>query len=93
MIERKDIEHLANLSRLALQEDEVLSMKDDIGSILDYVNQINSLNIEDKDIDIPAPWNVMRNDEEVNIGGEYSQDLIKLAPFSEKDAIKVKNVF
>jgi aspartyl/glutamyl-tRNA(Asn/Gln) amidotransferase C subunit len=84
---------LANLSRLDMSENELVSMQKEIGSILQYVDQIQTLNVENKDIDIPISKNVMRNDDQPKLGGQHTDDLVKLAPYSEGKAIKVKNIF
>jgi len=42
-ISRDDVVHLAQLSSLALSDDEIQAMQTDIGNILEYVNQLSDL--------------------------------------------------
>lgn len=42
MISREEIQNLAELARLELSEEEVLSLQKDISNILEYVGQISS---------------------------------------------------
>ncbi len=45
-MEDKDIRKLASLSQLALRDDEVQSLKADLGDIVDYVSQLSEVDIE-----------------------------------------------
>lgn len=46
-ISRKDVEHVANLARLTLDENETLKMTEEIGAVLDYVRRLDSLDLTD----------------------------------------------
>lgn len=46
MIDKKVVEHIANLARLELTEDEKTSFTDELGSILEYVEQLNRADTE-----------------------------------------------
>ncbi len=46
MIERKTVEHIANLARLEVSEEEMVSFTRELGSILDYVEQLNAVDTE-----------------------------------------------
>jgi len=41
LIEKKTVEHIANLARLEVSEEEITSFTRELGSILDYVEQLN----------------------------------------------------
>ncbi len=46
MIGKKDVEHIANLARLELEEGDTASFTNELGSILEYVKQLNEVNTE-----------------------------------------------
>jgi aspartyl-tRNA(Asn)/glutamyl-tRNA(Gln) amidotransferase subunit C len=46
-ITRADVEHVAQLARLALSEEEIVSLSAELGKILDYVAQVSALDTHD----------------------------------------------
>ena len=42
-ITRGDVEHVAQLARLALDEDEIVSLTKELGAIVDYAAQVSAL--------------------------------------------------
>ncbi len=46
MIDKKTVEHIANLARLEVTEDEKKSFARDLGSILDYIEKLNEAGTE-----------------------------------------------
>jgi aspartyl-tRNA(Asn)/glutamyl-tRNA(Gln) amidotransferase subunit C len=46
-ITRADVEHVAQLARLALTEDEIVSLTDELGAIVDYAAQVSALDTND----------------------------------------------
>ena len=42
MIEKKTVEHIANLARLEVTDEEIQSFTKELGSILEYVEQLNT---------------------------------------------------
>ena len=46
-ITRADVEHVAQLARLALGEDEILSLAEELGAILEYAAQVSALDTHD----------------------------------------------
>ncbi len=64
-IERKDVEHVARLARLALQPDELQQMTEQMDAILAYVDKLNELDttgIEPTSHAVPME-NAFREDE------------------------------
>lgn len=45
-IESKEIEHIANLSRIMLSDKEKMVFKDQLANILDYMKKLNVLNTD-----------------------------------------------
>jgi aspartyl-tRNA(Asn)/glutamyl-tRNA(Gln) amidotransferase subunit C len=65
MIERKDVEHVARLARLALTDDELERMRDQLNGILSYIEKLNELDtegVEPTSHAVPM-LNVMRDDQ------------------------------
>ena len=90
---RDDILKLAKLSRLQLSEDEIKQFTEEIGSILHYVEQLQSVDLSgyEPTSQVTGLVNVMRHDE-VKDYGPSPADLLKNAPATEKGLIKVKRV-
>ena len=65
MIERKDVEHVARLARLALTDDELERMREQLNGILAYIEKLNELDTESVEPTSHAVpmLNVMRDDE------------------------------
>lgn len=91
MITIKDIENLANLSRIKLAEEEKEKMTSEIESILGYVSQVTKLKSEEIKIDHKV-FNVLREDVVLNESGEFSEKLLSLAPEREGNYFKVKKI-
>jgi len=65
MIERKDVEHVARLARLALTDGELERMREQLNGILAYIEKLNELDtnaVEPTSHAVPLV-NVMRDDE------------------------------
>jgi len=46
VIERKTVEHIANLARLEVSQEEIASFTRELGSVLDYIEQLNAADTE-----------------------------------------------
>ena len=67
MISREDVEHVARLARLALNDDELERMREQLNAILGYIDKLRELdvtNVEPTSHAVPLV-NVMREDEVV----------------------------
>jgi len=92
MIEKKDIEHLAKLSRIELDESSVEGLTKDIENILGYVDQLQAVSVDLNEKKAGLHRNVLREDENPHETGVFTEDLLKSAPYSETGFIKVKNI-
>lgn len=100
MISTDDVKTLATLSRIDMTEAEVESFKQEIGSILNYVAQIQSAQAvqstqtdQHNDAGFPRPHNVFRDDVVENVGGGYTEDLLNAAPARDGNFVQVKHMF
>jgi aspartyl-tRNA(Asn)/glutamyl-tRNA(Gln) amidotransferase subunit C len=86
----KDIENLAELAKIELNQTEKENLLKDMDSILDYVKQIESVQVSDIKLDYPNK-NVWREDEpEARV---FSHDLI-ISQFPDRHDgfVKVKKI-
>lgn len=91
MIEKKDIEKLADLSRTKVSEEEKESLAQSIESILGYVGQVTSVS-ETAEINLPPLHNVMRADEILHRESEYTEALLSNAPSRDGNYLEVKKI-
>ncbi len=91
-ITKTDVQKLANLSRLEVTEDEAQKLAEELGSILEYVGQINSaLTNEDITVSLPSQ-NVLRADNVTNKPEKFTAALLTSAPESENGFVNVKKI-
>lgn len=93
MIEIKDIEKLAELSRIRVSDSEKISFLKDIDSILGYVDQIKKVvGSEQASLAELNLKNVFREDANPHDSGQFTENLLDCAPEKENDYIKVKKI-
>lgn len=92
-ISRDDILKLAQLSRLALSDDEVDEFAGEINEILRYVEQLQAVDISGvkPTNQVTGLTNVTRPDEVIDYGYE-PKELLKNVPAVEADHIKVQRM-
>ena len=89
-MEIKDVENLALLARLELTDEEKKKILSDMGSILQYVNEIEEVKIPEIK-STSSVYNVWREDEEHV--RDFSKDLIlQQFPSSQDGFLKVKKI-
>lgn len=91
-ITRAEVEHVSSLARLALSEDELDSLTGEMDAILDYVEQLNTL---DTDGIVPTAHavpmeNAFRPDE-IKPGFSTEQALAN-APDASANAFRVRRI-
>jgi len=92
-ISSDDVRHLAQLSSLQLSDEEVSALQQDIGGILNYVQQLSELNTEgvEPTYQVTDLENVWREDEVVE-DDITRQQLLALASESLNNQVKVPKV-
>ncbi|MEA2112532.1 MAG: Asp-tRNA(Asn)/Glu-tRNA(Gln) amidotransferase subunit GatC [Patescibacteria group bacterium] len=91
-MEIKEIENLANLCRINLSQEEKGQLLKDMDSILGFVDQIQTIDI-DKEKKITGNLrNVLREDEKSHESGEFTDSILSEAPKKENGYFKVKKI-
>lgn len=93
----KTIKHIASLARIKLTEGEEEKMKNELSSILDYIEQLNKVDTSGVEplFQTTGLINSMRSDEnreEFKMNEDLISKLIGQAPNKENGFIKVKSV-
>jgi len=93
MLEIKDIEKLAKLARIELTESEKKAYLKDLGSILNYVDQIKGVVAKvGEERKAGELRNVMRGDEEKGEQANQAEDIIAEFPQKDRSYLKVKKI-
>lgn len=90
MISLKEVRHIAALARLSITKKEEEKFQKDLSAILDYIEKLKKVDIEaTKETSHPlSVKNVFRKD----IAEKKTQNLMKLAPETKDNYIKVKSI-
>lgn len=88
-----DVQHLAQLSSLLLEDSEINGLRRDLEAILEYVDQLSELDTEgvEPTYQVTDLENVWRDDK-VAESGVSREDLVELADSHQDGQIKVPKV-
>jgi aspartyl-tRNA(Asn)/glutamyl-tRNA(Gln) amidotransferase subunit C len=93
MITVKEIEKLANLARIKLEDSEKDGLAKEIDSILSYVDQIKVATVNMDYTPLPgAVKNVFREDIAINTSDSDREGILKESPDREGDFVAVKKI-
>jgi len=95
MLSEKEIQHIANLARLKLNQAEIKKYQKQLSEILDFVKQLEK--IETNKVE---PFtggtnlvNIFREDVFQQADFKEREKLLNQAPMKERDLIKIKGIF
>jgi aspartyl-tRNA(Asn)/glutamyl-tRNA(Gln) amidotransferase subunit C len=90
---KQEVEKIAKLSRLELNDKEKSKFASQLSAVLNYVEKLNEVNTENVEItaQVTGLENVYRNDKIDQC--DFQADLIKQAAEYEDSLIKTKSVF
>lgn len=91
-IEIKDVEHLAGLARIVIDDKEKELLRKDLGEILAYVSQVKEVSAELGPVKAGELHNIMRDDKDPHESGKFTEDLIGAAPSRDGNRILVKKI-
>lgn len=95
-LSKKEVKHVAELSRIALTEEEENKFTGDISAILGFVEKLNEVNTAHI---APATGeteltNIMRDDAKINSDiEERAATLLEVIPEKQERWVKVKKIF
>ncbi len=91
-VSKKDVEYIAKLSKLKLNEEELEGYTKDLNQILEYIDKLNELDTSDVEpLSHPLETkNVMREDQPVT--SIEREKALKNAPKSNEEFFKVPKV-
>lgn len=92
-ISLEEVYKLARLCNVQLSEEEAIKMQQELGGILDFVEQLNEVDLTglEPTYQVTGLMNVSRKDEIIDYGVS-PQDLLKNAPAKSGDSLEVKRV-
>lgn len=88
----EDIQHLAQLSRIALSDDEAAALSTDISKILDYVSVVSEIAGAAPSEQLTPRYNVARADEVTNEPSSFTETFLAQAPKRKGDHLEVKKI-
>ena len=92
-MEIKDIEKLATLARIALDEEEKKALLKDTEEILKFVEQVREVETKDEAEErVGMVHNVMREDSEPHETGIHTDALLDEAPARKDNYVHVKKI-
>jgi aspartyl-tRNA(Asn)/glutamyl-tRNA(Gln) amidotransferase subunit C len=93
MIEDRDIEKLALLSRISISPEEKSSLRRDIEAVLAYISDITKVAGEAEGTPSYSPLRtVLRDDASPHESGVHTDAILSLAPEREGNYVKVKRI-
>ena len=95
MISKKEVQHIAQLARIALTPEEEERFCKELSLILEFVDKLKELDVSNikSDFSFLPLKNVMREDDIKPQAKEIVKNLQKLMPQTEKDFLKIKSIF
>ncbi len=92
MLEKKDIEKLAKLSRIEVPEEEKDVLIKDLEAVLGYVSEIKEVVTGDVEPEAGRLRNVMREDANPHKSGIFSENIMDNVPSQKDGYVKVKKI-
>ena len=91
-ITKAEVNKVAHLARLELNEDEINNHAKQLEKILDYIKQLEKIDTEDVPCTTRAieVFNVFRKDEKKKF--DFTEELLKLGPSREDQYFKVPKI-
>lgn len=91
-VDAATVKRVAHLARIALPEDEVATMQDEINAMLGFVEQLNEVDVEGVEpMTSVMPMAMKKRADIVNDGG-IASEVVRNAPASEDDYFMVPKV-
>ena len=82
-VDTTTVRRIAHLARIAVADDEVEHLKDELNGILAFVEQLQEVNIEGVEPMTSVTPMVMKKREDMVTDGGIAEDIVKNAPATE----------
>ena len=94
MLNKEQVENIADLARLDLTKSEVSKMQKELASVLDYIDLLNDADVTNIEPTFSplGRLNVLREDKAVHCAKEVVDSMLSQAPNSEHGYIKTKQI-
>lgn len=92
MASADDVQKLASLARIRVEEAELSVFAKEFDGILAYVGQLDALSIDTMQKQKPVLKNVMREDGEPHEKGKYTKKIVELFPQKKDNYLSVKQI-
>ena len=94
MISKEEVQHIANLARLGLSQEEIGKIQQDLVSILGYVEKLKTADVSKVDIAFALGnlKNITREDISKKEIESRVEKLLKLTPEEKEGYLKVKRI-
>ena len=91
-VDARTVRRIAHLARIAVDEDEIEHLGNELNSILAFVEQLSEVNVEGvKPMTSVTPMTMRKRPDVVTDGG-IPEDIVKNAPMSEDNYFLVPKV-
>ena len=91
-VDTETVKRVAKLSRIAIDDAQAESMKGELNTILDWVEQLNEVNVDDVEPMTSVVNQKMRMREDGVTDGGYADKVTANAPVSDDDFFAVPKV-
>jgi aspartyl-tRNA(Asn)/glutamyl-tRNA(Gln) amidotransferase subunit C len=89
---KAEIQHLAQLARIAITDEEAEQYGTEIDSILEYVSAVTEVAAGDSDPAVGPVHNVFREDVVTNEPNQYTDALLQAMPETDGRFMKVQKI-
>lgn len=95
MLSKEEVQHIALLSRIGLTDDEVPHYQKDLSAVFDFFRELEKLPTDDVVPigHITGRADVMRQDGVENFQASGKEQILKNAPDTKDNFLKVRSVF
>lgn len=88
----KDVQKLAQMARITINEEEAITLGSSFDDILTYVDQIQKLSTESSTVAMPALYNITREDKHSSHASFSHEILLENMPERKDDYLKVRKI-
>ena len=91
-VDAATVRRIAHLARIAVSDDDAKALQGDLSTILEWVEQLNEVDVSDVDPMISAVQVKMKMRDDVVTDGGYAKDVIANAPANDEHFFMVPKV-